>query len=399
MHLTFSNVNDAFVGIVHGIHTKQIPTVETSSRNGPVLQIPEPVIITYLKPVQRVLFNINRDANPFFHLYEALWMLAGRNDAAPPAYYASNMRNYSDDGITLNGAYGYRWRNSVVCIDQVRCQELQFPDHARHPVSTIWEVDQLQVLIDQLKQKPDSRRAVLQMWNVEDDLLRIDSSRDVCCNLSACFSIRQETLVDARPQDTASGLLPIVARYLDMTVFNRSNDLIWGTLGANAVHFSVLQEYLAACLGVGVGVYHQISNNQHVYKNNWKPEHWLDGLNVKKRTMFSPPILNYSKDVHVTVPLVQSQEQFDKEVPAFVEQHLAFEPQNGKDMWQEPFLMDVAKPMCHTFHMHKQRDYSAALEWISRIKSDDWRLAALNWINKRRCNWERKQNKKTAAGS
>jgi hypothetical protein len=35
-----------------------------------------------------------------------------------------------------------------------------------------------------------------------------------------------------------------------MTVTNRSNDLCWGMLGANYVHFTILQEYLAARLGV-----------------------------------------------------------------------------------------------------------------------------------------------------
>ena len=37
----------------------------------------------------------------------------------------------------------------------------------------------------------ESRRAVLQMWNVEDDLLKVDSSRDVCCNLSVLFTVER----------------------------------------------------------------------------------------------------------------------------------------------------------------------------------------------------------------
>ena len=32
---------------------------------------------------------------------------------------------------------------------------------------------------------------------------------------------------------------------LNMTVSNRSNDVIWGTFGANVVHMSILQEYVA----------------------------------------------------------------------------------------------------------------------------------------------------------
>src|SRR5690606_27170488 len=35
--------------------------------------------------------------------------------------------------------------------------------------------------------------------------------------------------------------------------------------GANAVHFSILQEYMAAHIGVPMGVYRQVSNNLHLY--------------------------------------------------------------------------------------------------------------------------------------
>jgi hypothetical protein len=70
MHRTFRGVNEAFVGLVSDIHNRKIPTIRTSSRNGDVLQIAEPVIITYEQPCERVLFNDARDANPFFHLCE-----------------------------------------------------------------------------------------------------------------------------------------------------------------------------------------------------------------------------------------------------------------------------------------------------------------------------------------
>jgi hypothetical protein len=39
--------------------------------------------------------------------------------------------------------------------------------------------------------------------------------------------------------------------------------------------------------------------------------------------------------------------------------------------------------MMHTFHMHKQRDYAAAYRWSLRVKSEDWKLAARNWLRKR----------------
>ena len=54
---------------------------EQESRAGTTLEAKSPVATTYLKPNERVLFWKQRDANPFFHFFEGLWMLAGREDS------------------------------------------------------------------------------------------------------------------------------------------------------------------------------------------------------------------------------------------------------------------------------------------------------------------------------
>src|SRR5437667_12765939 len=108
MHLKYRNVNYAFKGLVTDIHSGKIWTRDTESRNGPVMVVDEPVIIIYTHPRERVLLNYYRDANPFFHLYESLWMLAGRNDLKSLEFFVGHMKDYSDDGLTFNGAYGHR---------------------------------------------------------------------------------------------------------------------------------------------------------------------------------------------------------------------------------------------------------------------------------------------------
>ena len=50
--------------------------VEEPSRNGLVLVMPTPVTTVYQRPQERVVFSPERNANPFFHLMESLWMLA-----------------------------------------------------------------------------------------------------------------------------------------------------------------------------------------------------------------------------------------------------------------------------------------------------------------------------------
>src|SRR4051812_36910906 len=103
-------VNDA---LVSGLWWLNATGELSESRNGRVLVSPEPVITEYQEPTQRVLLNPVRDANPFFHLLESMWMLAGQNDVRFVQHYAANMKAFSDDQTTLHGAYGHRWRHAL----------------------------------------------------------------------------------------------------------------------------------------------------------------------------------------------------------------------------------------------------------------------------------------------
>ncbi|KKK55035.1 hypothetical protein LCGC14_3078620, partial [marine sediment metagenome] len=85
MHvLNVRNVNEALPKMLQHLEEKG---ERNSSRAGEVIVAPTPVTTVYRKPMERVLFSPIRDANPFFHLIEALWMLAGRRDVATLAHY------------------------------------------------------------------------------------------------------------------------------------------------------------------------------------------------------------------------------------------------------------------------------------------------------------------------
>lgn len=192
--------------------------IKRDSRNGPVLQAPEPVTTVYRNPIERLTCHPARDVNTAFLVYEALWMLAGRNDLAPILRYVKTFGNFSDDGRTLHGAYGHRWR-----------------EH--------FGFDQVQAVISRLRSDATDRRAVLQMWDGKD---LIAQSRDLPCNTAISFQVTPDNK-------------------LDMTIFCRSNDVVWGAYFANAYHMSVLQEFVALMVGVPVGVYRQVSVNFHGY--------------------------------------------------------------------------------------------------------------------------------------
>jgi thymidylate synthase len=334
MEFHFDNVNDAFVDLVYLIDTmdqRKGMIVKRPSRNGNVLQFVEPVTIHYRNPRQRVLFNSARDANPFFHLFESLWMLAGYKTVKPLAYYAANIMNYSDNGETLNGAYGDRWAYGMG------------PWGYRN-------VNQLEKIIERLQEFPDDRRCVLSMWNVQDDLLLMSTSKDVCCNTHAYFAMSENG-------------------DLDMTVCNRSNDMIWGMLGANYVHFTMLQEYMADRLSCGMGTYTHFTNNLHVYENNWKPEEWLEE---------TPYIL-----VRDAIKPLEADSSFPSQCARLM---------NGIDLEVDnQFLKTVAQPMFVAFRAHKQRRYRgdlSALRIMEKVQCPAWKAVGVEWITKRMHQWE-----------
>ena len=88
------NVSEA---LYLGLQSLKENGIWQESRAGRVIEHPSPVMTTYTQPAERVLFYPARDANPFFHLFEALWMLAGRNDLFYVAQFNSRMKDFSDD--------------------------------------------------------------------------------------------------------------------------------------------------------------------------------------------------------------------------------------------------------------------------------------------------------------
>lgn len=406
MHLKFRGVNDAFHVLVGKLNCtdkgckdclKDVSVVRSESRNGDVITIEEPMTITYEKPAERVLFCEARDANPFFHLFESLWMLAGRNDLEPLRYYVSTFDQFSDDKETLNGAYGYRWRNAGIS---------EMGDGGRGH-----RIDQLKIVAQNLRDNPKCRREVVQMWNVEDDLLKVRDSADVCCNLSVMFRIREvcecgETSHHRHKQPKGT------RKFLDMTVTNRSNDLILGMLGANVVHFSFLQEYMAARIGVEIGVYNQFTNNLHVYDWNWFPEDWKQdqygafyeaqesggaGLHNLLNALLAGRDTSEDRSGYPIVAIVSDPDRFDTEVQSLIEDGY------GKNLsrlhaedYTEPFLRTVAVPMILAHAAHKRRDYELASTRLESVESPDWKLSGELWLKRRNMQWLSKKEKEEA---
>jgi hypothetical protein len=322
------NVHEA---LPNGLQQLMEEGVERDSRNGPVLVFDTPVTSVYTRPCERVLFWPARDANPFFHFFESLWMLKGANDVEFIAQFVKRMATFSDDDETFHGAYGYRWRKR-------------------------FDIDQLRIVIDRLRDNPDDRRCVVQIWDSRIDLGK--EGKDFPCNTQIFFSRNK-------------------AGALDMTVTNRSNDLIWGCYGANAVHFSFLQEYIAACIGCPVGTYSQMSNNLHGYKETLlKVESLMDEA-VYAMSIKNPYV---TKDVS-PYPLVSVETKlWDTDLATFFKR-------KERGEYADPFFTEVTVPLWNAHKAYKDKTLqgrmTVARTYVEQCQATDWKKACSEWLDRR----------------
>ncbi|MCA1806481.1 MAG: thymidylate synthase [Actinobacteria bacterium] len=192
------------------------------TRNGKAMAMDRPIMVELLNPRKRIINSPIRKANPYFHVFEAIWMFAGWRDVEPLLSYNSGMANYAEPAGYIHGAYGMRWRNTF--------------GH-----------DQIEFVVNELKHRPNSRQAVMAMYDPALD--QHSELRDRPCNTHIYFRV--------------------VEGCLDMLVCNRSNDLVWGMAGSNIVHMTMLHELIAMALGYEVGIYRVVTNNLHAYEQHF----------------------------------------------------------------------------------------------------------------------------------
>jgi hypothetical protein len=344
--------------------------VEEQSRFGPVIAVPHPVCIEFLNPRERVLYPVSRDANCFFHFFEALWMLSGDNDIEFPGYFNSAYAQFSDDGgKTMWDAYGWRWR-------------------------AFFGWDQIEAIVAELRAKPESRRCVLSMWNSapsqgtpgkdagalpylvldghaaasDDFYVATHGGKAVPCNTHAYV-------------DTRGGRL-------NLTVLNRSNDLMLGMLGANIVHMSFLAEYLAMRIGVPLGVYRQFTNNMHSYIAKYSREQLgviasecaelLDGEPLPAMGPALEP--GFDEDLALFMPWAR-----------LVIQQSALKWEEA-EAWENPpalktqFMDEVALPMFLAWYFRKQKCEAEMWQCLNdlEVTAPDWGRACREWVLRRK---------------
>lgn len=157
----------------------------------------------------------------FSCLGEWLWYLKGTNRLDFIQYYLSGYDRYSDDKKTIFGGYGPR---------------------------IFGDEDQAQIhrIVELLKRKPDSRQAVVQIFDRKDLL---EEHLDIPCTCTLQFMIRD--------------------RRLNMLTSMRSNDAYLG-LPHDVFAFTMLQELVARSIGVELGHYKHFVGSLHLYERDFE---------------------------------------------------------------------------------------------------------------------------------
>lgn len=186
------------------------------------------VNVTITDPRQRYVTHPYRKFSLKYGIGEWLWYRRASNRLDEITYYSRFWERVSDDGATLNSAYGYRI-------------------FGKHPKI---ETDQWEYVKRELSRDPNSRRAVITILAAFD----LHDTRDLPCTVYMQFFIRDERL------------------YLSVNM--RSNDLILGF--ANDVFaFTLFQEQMLCELrelypNLRMGEYYHFAGSLHIYERNFQ---------------------------------------------------------------------------------------------------------------------------------
>lgn len=179
-----------------------------------------------IDPHDVMLRNPRRNINHTYAWAEFLWYMSRTNSIEMIKHYAPQYVNYSDDGVSADGAYGYRLAHNN------------------------YDFDQLDGILKTLMRQSKSRQAVVNIWSAWPDLNRAveGNSKDLPCTICWHFQVRFDRLF--------------------MTTYMRSNDAWLGT-PYDVFAFTRVQRMLATELKIGLGIYTHHVGSFHLYKKHW----------------------------------------------------------------------------------------------------------------------------------
>ena len=205
-------------------------------------------------PTDRLVHLPCRKFNLPFAITEAYLLAIKTNYAIYATAFNKNMMQFAERDTTMfthsehpeqrdffYGAYGYRIAESI-------------PE-----------------IIEKLRKDPTTRQAVLTIHRIQDSF---SSAKDVPCTIALQFLIRNNRL--------------------ELYVYMRSNDAIWGT-PYDVFMFTILQEIVANTLRISMGSYYHNVTSLHIYEKHYKmADEILESIEAGKIIRFGFPTgMNY----------------------------------------------------------------------------------------------------------
>ncbi|PKL36910.1 thymidylate synthase [Candidatus Peregrinibacteria bacterium HGW-Peregrinibacteria-1] len=166
-------------------------------------------------------------------LRELLWFLRGATNINDElTQYTPIWDAWADEKGELGPIYGYQWRHweRFVWNEETKAYDKS-------------HVDQIQEAIDTIKNNPNSRRIIVNAWNVAD-LPRMA--------LPPCHAFFQFYVADGR---------------LDLQLYQRSADVALG-VPYNIASYALLLSMVAKECGLTPGVFVHTTGDTHIYSNH-----------------------------------------------------------------------------------------------------------------------------------
>lgn len=282
LYWTFGGMNEALVTmskklLEYGIK-REMNGFQASTASA-CYELPGPVTIVITDPTARQILIPERKWNKILPMAESLWMLLGSNDLDDlPGHFVKSIYNYSDDSHTWRGGYGSRIRGYTGISNQyyrsinnpfIRALE-------KDAKGSFVKIDQLKYVVETLKREPTSRQALITIHDPAKDSQLGLVTKDIPCTRSLHFMI-----VDGK---------------LNLYVWMRSNDAVFGFSAVNGYNFTLMQQYVAKLLGVPVGVYYHIADNFHYYENKKKTIETLASIDIEKAREYDSLLHNDYND-------------------------------------------------------------------------------------------------------
>ena len=159
-------------------------------------------------------------------IYELLWFLQGDTNVKYLQEHGVRIWNeWADENGELGPVYGHQWRS--------------WPDYQGGTI------DQIKMVVDQIKNNPDSRRMIVSAWNVAE----VNKMA-----LPPCHSLFQFYVADGR---------------LSLQLYQRSADIFLG-VPFNIASYALLLQMMAQVTGLKAGDFVHTLGDAHIYTNHFE---------------------------------------------------------------------------------------------------------------------------------